>query len=145
MKKSLLTTLLYLAVAGRATAFLSLNEQRQIRNLQPLLPLDHCRTANTHVGMVNHIAAVAPTFQDLSPDMTVEVMTDISHVALDLTGFLTPSRLHILSFSILGRLLLLYTDCCLQGHSVPPEELAVQAFLLATNLKDLARAIMENR
>ncbi|CAJ1919784.1 unnamed protein product [Cylindrotheca closterium] len=140
MRPKLLLLLIYAILVCQASAFLRCKEQRPVQSIQS--------RSGTHpqLGMMEDITAVHSALHDLNPEVRVEMMTDVSHVALDLTAFFTPSRLHILSFAILGRILVLYTDCCVPGHSsVPPEELAVQAFLLATNLKDLVKAIAESR
>lgn len=139
MRANLLLLLLCAFLACKASAFLSVREKQRMQTFSSRLGL------HPHLGVMGDIAAVYPTFPDLNPEVRVEMVTDVSHVALDLTAFLTPSRLHILSFAILGRMLVIYNDCCLLGPSVPREELAVQAFLLAVNLKDLANALVEKR
>lgn len=136
--KPLFLALLYIFVSGKATAFLSFKEQQRIHKLQSR------RDTNAHLCMMD-ITVVHYTFDDLNPDSTAEMISDASSVALDLAGVVTPSRLHVLSFAILGRLLVLYRDFFLDGHSVPPEEVAVQAFLLMTNIKELIKTISENR
>jgi hypothetical protein len=85
------------------------------------------------------------TFLDFNPEIKAEVLTDVSHVALDFSGFITPSKSLYLSFTVVGRMLLLYIDCYVPGHSVPPVELAIQMFLLGANLKDLVRAAVSDQ
>ena len=77
---------------------------------------------------------------NVNPHVEAEVLTDMSHVALDFTGFFKPSRASYLVFAVLGRLLLIAADY-LPDHAVSPEELAVQMFLLGTNVNALVTSI----
>jgi hypothetical protein len=89
---------------------------------------------------IEPVVTTTAKFLDFNPEVKAEVITDVSHVALDFSGFITPSKSLYLSFAVVGRMLLLYMDWYIPGHSVPPEELFIQVFLLGANLKDLARA-----
>lgn len=77
---------------------------------------------------------------NVNPNVEAEVLTDMSHVALDFTGFFKPTRASYLVFAVLGRLLLIAADY-LPDHTVSPEELAVQMFLLGTNVNALITSI----
>jgi hypothetical protein len=94
---------------------------------------------------IEPVVTTTATFLDFNPEVEAEVITDVSHVALDFSGFVTPSKSLYLSFTVVGRMLLLYMDWYIPGHSVPPEELAIQMFLLGANLKDLVKAAMSDQ
>lgn len=84
------------------------------------------------------------TLPNFNTDIEKEVLTDMSHVALDFTGFFKPSKASYLVCAALGRLMLIYTDC-LPDQSVAPEEVAVQIFLLGTNLSALIGSIIKRQ
>jgi hypothetical protein len=94
---------------------------------------------------IEPVVTTTTTFLDLNPEIKAEVLTDVSHVALDFSGFITPSKSLYLSFTVVGRMLLLYIDWYVPGHSVAPVELAIQMFLLGANLKDLVRAAVSDQ
>jgi hypothetical protein len=79
----------------------------------------------------------------MTPDVEAEVLTDVSHVMMDFSGFLpndTPSKSMLRCFSVVvGRILVLSADY-LPDHTVHPEELAVQLFLLTVSLNDILKA-----
>ena len=88
-------------------------------------------------SVINDVPIKLP---NVNPNVEAEVLTDMSHVALDFTGFFKPSRASYLVFAVLGRLLLITADY-LPDHAVSPEELAVQMFLLGTNVNALVTSI----
>jgi hypothetical protein len=79
----------------------------------------------------------------LPPDIEAEVLTDMSHV-LDLSGIFSPSKSRLRLFSIVGRIFTIYADY-LPDHTIHPEELAVQLFLLGVSMREIvkyARVVM---
>ena len=92
------------------------------------------------VDTLDSVINVPITLPNVNPDVEAEVLTDMSHVALDFTGFFKPSRASYLVFAVLGRLLLITADY-IPDHTVSPEELAVQMFLLGTNVNALVTSI----
>lgn len=153
MPRKLLLLTLSAILASEAASFSNYKEMRRAaapplrQRMKPTEWRPRRSVLPAHFGtFLDPISAAHSQLQDLNPEVKAEVMTDVSHVALDFTAFLTPSRLHILSFAIFGRICILYNDCCLlPGHGVPPEELAVQSLLLAKNLSDLVQAVIEHR
>ena len=82
-------------------------------------------------------------FQDeegklLSPDVEAEVLTDVSHVIMDFSSFLTPSRSLHRIYAVIGRILVICADY-LPDHMVRPEELAIQLFLLGIAAREIYR------
>ena len=77
--------------------------------------------------------------QGVSVELETEVLTDVSHVVLDFSSFLTPSKSVLRLCSVVGRVLILSVDY-LPDHRINPEELAIQLFLLAVSLKDILAA-----
>jgi hypothetical protein len=77
----------------------------------------------------------------MNPSVEAEVLTDMSHVMIDFSGFFTPSRSLLRCFSVVGRILVLSADY-LPDHTVHPEELAVQLFLLAVSLSDVLKSLL---
>jgi hypothetical protein len=79
----------------------------------------------------------------MTPDVELEVLTAMAHVMMDFSGFLTtgtPSKSSLRSFTgVVGRILILSADY-LPDHTINPEELAVQLFLLTVNLTDILKA-----
>ena len=65
----------------------------------------------------------------LDPLFEAEVLTDVSHIALDLVTFLGPARLGIRVATIVGRVLAMAADY-LPDHKMLPEELVFQVFML---------------
>jgi hypothetical protein len=121
------------------STFLSKQEMRITRGTPRALVPDFLSVP------IEPIVTTAATFLDFNPEVKAEVLTDVSHVALDFSCFLTPSKSLYLVFAVVGRMLLLYNDWCVPGHSVPPEELAIQVFLLGATLKDLVRAAVSDQ
>jgi hypothetical protein len=78
----------------------------------------------------------------MTPDVEAEVLTDMAHVMMDFSGFLiTPSKSMLRCLSVVvGRILVLSADY-LPDHTVHPEELFVQLFLLAVSLRDVVKAL----
>jgi hypothetical protein len=126
------------------STFLSKKEMRQTRGTPLAFVHDFLSMP------IEPVVTTTTTFLDLNPKIKAEVLTNVSNVAfdfsaLDFSGFITPSKSLYLSFTVVGRMLLLYMDWYVPGHSVPPEELAIQMFLLGANLKDLVRAAVSEQ
>ena len=92
----------------------------------------------TAVGVTSSRQAMLPG--SISTDFEAQVLTDLSHIALDFTGFLPHSsaeKLCLMWFgSILGRIFVISADY-LPDHSVNPEELFVQGVLLSAAIVDI--------
>jgi hypothetical protein len=87
-------------------------------------------------------SSMAPTTRSstmLSPE--VEVLTDMSHMVMDFSGFFGPSKSLLRLCSVLGRILIIGADY-LPDHNVHPEELVIQLVLLAINLSDVVKAVL---
>eukprot|EP00980_Cylindrotheca_fusiformis_P029814 scaffold23891_cov132-Cylindrotheca_fusiformis.AAC.9 len=97
----------------------------------------HSDALAAHPGI---LMTAATTLPDLDSEVEAEVLTDMAHFAMDFSVFIAPTESFYLSLAVFGRLLVLFTDCYVPGHGAPPEELAIQLFLLGCNLKDLTRA-----
>jgi len=74
------------------------------------------------------------------PDIEAEVLVDVSHVIMDLPVFFRPSESLVRCFSVIGRILVIGADY-LPDHTMHPEELAIQLFLLGISLKDVLKAV----
>jgi hypothetical protein len=92
-------------------------------------------------SLLTIMAASQSLLTIMNPSVEAEVLTDMSHVMMDFSGFFTPSRSLLRCFSVVGRILVLSADY-LPDHTVHPEELAVQLFLLAYSLSDVLKALM---
>jgi hypothetical protein len=82
----------------------------------------------------------------LDPNVEAEVLTDMSHLALDFTSLLnSSSKKALLKRSlVIGRVLVILADY-LPDHSIHPEELVIQLFMLGLAIKNLASSpSMEN-
>jgi hypothetical protein len=83
----------------------------------------------------------------LDPNVEAEVLTDVSHLALDFTSLLNllPKSL-LKKTSVIGRVLVILADY-IPDHSIHPEELVIQLFMLGwaiKNLNDSCSPSMEN-
>ena len=71
-----------------------------------------------------------------SADMEAEVLTTMAHVTMDFSGFVNPSK-NLLRYSIvLGRVFAISADYIID-HSIHPEELMIQLFLMAIAIKEI--------
>lgn len=84
--------------------------------------------------------SATPTLENNS-DVEAEVLIDLSHVAMDFSGLLTPSSkaMSRLVFSMVGRLLVLGADW-VPDHSIHPEELVFQLFFMGVTLAEVLKA-----
>eukprot|EP00526_Cylindrotheca_closterium_P020806 CAMPEP_0113605854 /NCGR_PEP_ID=MMETSP0017_2-20120614/2551_1 /TAXON_ID=2856 /ORGANISM="Cylindrotheca closterium" /LENGTH=206 /DNA_ID=CAMNT_0000514375 /DNA_START=48 /DNA_END=668 /DNA_ORIENTATION=+ /assembly_acc=CAM_ASM_000147 len=71
-----------------------------------------------------------------SPLVEAEVLSDMAHVALDFSGLLSPSKSMMRLYSIFGRLFALSADY-LPDHTIHPEELLIQFFLICVTMREL--------
>ena len=78
-----------------------------------------------------HTLAMAP-----DSNMEAEVLTDIAHVTMDLFGFASPSKLLLRYLSVVGRVFVIGADYVVD-HSIHPEELAIQLFLMGIAVKEI--------
>lgn len=68
------------------------------------------------------------------PGVEAEVCSTMAHLALDFTGFLSPSRSLLRIVSVIGRLFAISADY-LPDHNINPEELIIQIVLLSFALR----------
>jgi hypothetical protein len=73
----------------------------------------------------------------LDPNMEAEVFTDMAHLALDFTSILKSSKTLLRMTSVIGRMLVILADY-VPDHSIHPEELVFQLFMLGVAIKNLA-------
>jgi hypothetical protein len=80
----------------------------------------------------------------LDPNMEAEVFTDMSHLALDFTSVMNSSKALLKMTSVIGRMLVILADY-IPDHSIHPEELVFQLFMLGVAIKNLATTSMESQ
>jgi hypothetical protein len=68
-------------------------------------------------------------------------LTDVSHVIMDFAGFLALSKSMIRLYAVIGRILVIFADY-LPDHSIRPEELAIQIFLLSVSLNEVLKPLL---
>jgi hypothetical protein len=74
----------------------------------------------------------------LDPSVEAELLTGMAHLSLDFAGMFSPSKSLIRLFAVVGRIFVISADY-LPDHSIHPEELLVQLFLLAVTMKELIK------
>ena len=72
----------------------------------------------------------------LTPNIEAEVLTDLAHVVMDFSIYLTPSKSVIRIGALMGRMLVLLADY-LPDHSIRPEEFVIQLFMMAVTVEGL--------
>uniref|UniRef100_A0A7S4AAD3 Uncharacterized protein n=1 Tax=Pseudo-nitzschia australis TaxID=44445 RepID=A0A7S4AAD3_9STRA len=72
----------------------------------------------------------------VSPDLEAEVLTTMAHATMDFSGFFAPSKSVLRLYSVVGRIFVISADY-ITDHSIQPEELAIQLFLLGIAVKEL--------
>jgi hypothetical protein len=80
----------------------------------------------------------------IDPFLEAELFAGLAHVALDFTGFLSPSKSLIRLFSVVGRVFAISADY-LPDHSIHTEELVIQIFLIGIAMKDLVYDKLQSR
>jgi hypothetical protein len=80
----------------------------------------------------------------IDPFLEAELLAGLAHVALDFTGFLSPSKSLIRLFSVVGRVFAISADY-LPDHSIHTEELVIQVFLIGIAMKDLVYDKLHSR
>jgi hypothetical protein len=80
----------------------------------------------------------------IDPSLEAELFAGLAHVALDFTGFLSPSKSLIRLFSVVGRVFAISADY-LPDHSIHTEELVIQIFLIGIAMKDLVYDKLQSR
>jgi hypothetical protein len=107
-----------------------------IDELRPLTAID-----------VSSLTAAAPAFYSATsnllssadPRLEVELLNDVSHVALDVTTFLSPRTAWLRLFGVIGRVLIVASDC-IQDNTITLDEWAFQAVMLAVSIHLFARS-----
>ena len=87
--------------------------------------------SNLFTDTSSHIAS--------DPKLEAEILTDVSHVALDLTTFLSPNTAWIRFCNVIGRVLILTSDY-IQDHYVSPDEAFFQAAMLVASTQMFLRS-----
>jgi hypothetical protein len=76
--------------------------------------------------------------------MEAEVLTDMSNLlALDFKSIMNSSKALLKMTSVIGRVLVIFADY-IPDHSIHPEELVFQLFMLGVAIKNLTSPSMEN-
>jgi hypothetical protein len=137
MSPRLFYLLPFVFIYSTSTAFLSTStflskQEMQITRGTPRALVPHFLSMP-----MESVVTTTATFIDFNPEVKAHVISDVSDVFLDFSGFITASKSLHLSLAFVGRMMMLYMHWYVPGHSVPPEELAIQVFLLGNNLKDL--------
>lgn len=96
---------------------------------------------------VSSLTAAAPAFYSATsnllssadPRLEVELLNDVSHVALDVTTFLSPRTAWLRLFGVIGRVLIVASDC-IQDNTITLDEWAFQAVMLAVSIHLFARS-----
>ncbi|EEC44496.1 predicted protein [Phaeodactylum tricornutum CCAP 1055/1] len=86
-------------------------------------------------------AAFIAVLPAIDPSVEAEVLNDMAHVALDLTTFFGPTKILIRCFMVIGRLFAMGADY-LPDHSMHPEELVFQLFMLCVAWCGLLKAAL---
>ena len=73
------------------------------------------------------------------PQLEAELLTDVSHVALDVSTFLSPSTLWLRFLNVVGRVLVLSSDY-IQDDRITPDELVFQVTMLAISTHMFAKS-----
>jgi hypothetical protein len=73
------------------------------------------------------------------PQLEAELLTDVSHVALDLTTFVSPNTAWIRFCNVLGRILVVSSDY-VQDHYISPDEALFQAIMLTISTQMFLRS-----
>jgi hypothetical protein len=99
----------------------------------------------TTISSLQLIIMSPPTSSTLlDPNMEAEVLTDMSHLALDFTSVMNSSKVLLKMTSVIGRVLVIFADY-IPDRSIHPEELVFQLFMLGVAIKNLATPSMESQ
>mmetsp|Transcript_59456 Transcript_59456/g.64202 ORF Transcript_59456/g.64202 Transcript_59456/m.64202 type:complete len:150 (+) Transcript_59456:87-536(+) len=74
--------------------------------------------------------------KDMSTEVEAEVLTAMAHITMDFTGLAKPSKHLIRIFVVIGRMLAISADY-VADHSIHPEELLIQLFLMSVAIKEM--------
>jgi hypothetical protein len=74
------------------------------------------------------------------PHLEAEVLSDVSHVALDFTTLLSPNTAVIRLFTLVGRVLVISSDY-IQDQYISPDEWVFQIFMLALSTRSFLRSV----
>mmetsp|Transcript_20049 Transcript_20049/g.22372 ORF Transcript_20049/g.22372 Transcript_20049/m.22372 type:complete len:169 (+) Transcript_20049:173-679(+) len=72
----------------------------------------------------------------ISTEVEAEVLTAMAHITMDFTGLAKPSKSLIRLFVVIGRMLVISADY-VADHSIHPEELLIQLFLMSVAIKEM--------
>jgi hypothetical protein len=100
--------------------------------------------------LLSGMSEISSSTQHLDPNVEAEVLTDMSHVALDFTPLSLTSLFNSSSpkallkmTSVIGRVFVILADY-IPDHSIHPEELVIQLVMLGLSINNLASLSMEN-
>ncbi|KAL3777469.1 hypothetical protein ACHAWO_010220 [Cyclotella atomus] len=88
----------------------------------------------------NNIFASTSEHITSDPKLEAELLTDASHVALDLTTFFSPRTAWIRFCNVFGRILILSSDY-ISDHYISPDEAVFQAAMLAVSIRMFVRSV----
>ena len=87
----------------------------------------------------NLLGASTRMLSSADPRLEVELLNDVSHVALDVTTFLSPRTAWLRLCNVIGRVLIVASDC-IQDDTITLDEWAFQAAMLAVSIHLFARS-----
>lgn len=88
----------------------------------------------------NNIFASTSEHITSDPKLEAELLTDASHVALDLTTFYSPNTAWIRFCNVFGRILIITSDY-ISDHYISPDEAVFQAAMLAVSTRMFFRSV----
>jgi hypothetical protein len=97
----------------------------------------------TMSSLLLSMSSTASSTLVLDPIVEAEVLTDMSHLALDFTSLLNSSKSLLKTSSVIGRVLVIFADY-IPDHSIHPEEFVIQLFMLGVAIKNLTSRSMDN-
>lgn len=109
---------------------------------ETLKTLPNLFTNAAPVGVTSLTSTVALSklvTSNADPHLEAQVLTDVSHLGLDLATFLGPGVLAIRLLAVVGRLCSMAADY-LPDHTMLPEEVIFQSFMLSVALYSLGQA-----
>lgn len=113
-----------------------------IDELNPLTAIDIASlsvAAPAASSVASNLLGASSRLIQSDPQLEVELLTDVSHVALDMTTFLSPRTAWLRLGNVIGRVLILSSDY-IQDDTITLDEWAFQAAMLATSVYLFARS-----
>ena len=126
MKKSISVLIFLCFITNPCLGFL----QKQAKPM-PLSPATKRESSNSLIGNTQQTQAMA-----FSADMEAEVLTTMAHFTMDFSMFANPSKHLLRYFAVLGRVMVISADYIID-HSIHPEELMIQLFLISMAVKEI--------